>query len=218
MAMMNNPPSIFNCVICMHTNLPSDYRIPFAAIGCYGHNQLCRKCTAKHIKASIAQGKAHVKCPLLHCSWTFHPIACQELVTREVFDKWCNLLCESAVRGYERCYCPNKDCRELIVDECEPSACRKIRCPRCKNSCCFKCANPWEEGHDHWHDEVHIFIEKKNWMRCPGCKNFVERIEGFSQILCRCQTKFCYRCGTKLLFAFVYVIESCRRYTNLAQT
>ncbi|PKI53718.1 hypothetical protein CRG98_025959 [Punica granatum] len=132
-----------------------------------------------------------------YCKQTFDPIGCQELVTREVFDWWLDLLCQSVVQGHDWCYCPNQDCQELIVNECGHSAVGKIECPSCRKSCCFPCGSPWNERNDHRCDNIFPVNGKNKWMRCPRCKYYVERIEGCNKILCRCRTRFCYRCGMK---------------------
>ncbi|OWM67900.1 hypothetical protein CDL15_Pgr010838 [Punica granatum] len=77
-------------------------------------------------------------------------------MTRKVFDRWSDLLCELTVRGYDRSHCPNWDCRELVIDECGLSAGGRIRCPICKKSSRFNCASPLNNGDDHQCTDVFL--------------------------------------------------------------
>ncbi|ORZ02708.1 hypothetical protein BCR43DRAFT_415153, partial [Syncephalastrum racemosum] len=38
--------------------------------------------------------------------------------------------------------------------------------------------------------------ESQQWTRCPRCQEMVERREGCNTITCKCQTEFCYVCGS----------------------
>ncbi|KAK4783803.1 hypothetical protein SAY86_018171 [Trapa natans] len=201
-------PPTFHCLICMEENLPSSLLFTPTPMsgdgsdwGCRHCQSICRQCVASYIASSVQAGKSLVRCPVHGCrGWDFNPIVYRELVTREVFGRWCDLLCESALLGYERCYCPSQDCRELIVDECGGLIrAKKIRCPRCQRSFCFQCAEPWSgSGGGHRCERVEVVIGTAEWKRCPGCKNFVERDGGCRVIYCRCGTQFCYLCGKKI--------------------
>ncbi|PKI52748.1 hypothetical protein CRG98_026869 [Punica granatum] len=170
---------------------------------------------ATYIKVEVEQGTAYVMCPMPSCDWILDPISCKGLVTREVFNRWCDRLCECDILGFERCYCPNRDCQELIVNECGPLRREEIKCPSCGKSCCFQCASPWDETDDHrCDDDVHIFVESKNWKQCPGCKNYVERHKGCNIIFCRCQTQFCYYCGATKESIFVRAARASKAHSG----
>ncbi|KAI6695976.1 hypothetical protein NL676_023686 [Syzygium grande] len=84
--------------------------------------------------------------------------------------------------GLTRCYCPNSNCRELIVDECGQSGdVKRFKCPSCRQRGCFRCASAWAKGHRcrSTHDKDLILLERladmKKWMRCPNCRMYVER-------------------------------------------
>ncbi|XP_044499388.1 uncharacterized protein LOC123220866 [Mangifera indica] len=49
----------------------------------------------------------------------------REIVPQSVFAKWCDVLCDNYVLGLERSYCPNRNCRELVVNECGGQAKKK---------------------------------------------------------------------------------------------
>ncbi|KAH9727383.1 RING-type domain-containing protein [Citrus sinensis] len=85
----------------------------------------------------------------------------------------------------ERCYCPNSNCKALVVNECETNGTlTKAQCPSCKQWFCFQCKLKWHAGYRC--EESSQLMERMNWARCPGCGHCVER------------TRFCYRCGRKL--------------------
>ncbi|KAI3840104.1 hypothetical protein MKX03_003560 [Papaver bracteatum] len=65
----------------------------------------------------------------------------------DFFEKWCRVLCESLVLldstkgglAYGRCYCPHRDCSELILSECVRTSRITIsNCPNCKKLLCFR--------------------------------------------------------------------------------
>ncbi|KAK4778190.1 hypothetical protein SAY87_018377 [Trapa incisa] len=133
-----------------------------------------------------------------------NPIECMDLAVSDDFlEKWCRLACEESLLGLRRCHCPNPNCREMIIDECHlleaDQRARRIVCPACKKGCCFRCSLRWEEVKErHRCDQVIAMAERKKWMECPGCRNYVDRTEGCKDIICRCGSEFCYNCGKAL--------------------
>ncbi|KAK4778194.1 hypothetical protein SAY87_018381 [Trapa incisa] len=197
-----NPRTTFDCLLCMEENLPTSLLFTTTMRGggggrrCGHSRSICRRCLASYIKASVEAGNPSIRCPVHNCyGWNLDPITCRGLVSGEVFARWCDLLCESALLGYDRCYCPNKDCQELIVDECGDKRAKKIWCPGCRRSCCFRCAEPWVGRNGHKCERVEVVIGTEVLRRCPGCKYYVEKNGGCSVIHCRCWTQFCYYCG-----------------------
>ncbi|OWM67897.1 hypothetical protein CDL15_Pgr010835 [Punica granatum] len=186
--MATSSSSSFCCEICLE-HLPISQKLPFTVHQCSCPDIfVCISCTASYIRVSVKAGRTLISCPLclLDCTKPLDPVTCQELVSNEVFTQWCHIACEGNLLGYGRCYCPNGDCQELIIDECGGSeAPRRIVCPSCKTGCCFRCSLPWEEQERHKCDRVLSIIERKKWKPCPGCKNYVERIEGCSTVFCR---------------------------------
>ncbi|KAH9783391.1 RING-type domain-containing protein [Citrus sinensis] len=137
----------------------------------------CQECIAKYIQVKVQDDNtAKIECPGLY---------------------W-----------FERCYCPNSNCKALVVNECETNGTlTKAQCPSCKQWFCFQCKLKWHAGYRceesrNSRDRSDIMfcqlVERMNWARCPGCGHCVERVNGCSSVLCRCKTRFCYRCGRKL--------------------
>ncbi|KAF7848127.1 hypothetical protein BT93_L2266 [Corymbia citriodora subsp. variegata] len=185
------------CEICMECVLLTSC---FKATARCKHS-FCSPCMSSHITSSIGDGVVNVRCPALNCQARLDPLWCRELLSSKSFLRWCELLFESCVVGFPKCYCPNSNCREIIVDECGRSGkAKRFDCPICRRSGCFQCGSAWVEGHrcSRTLDEGLILLEHladwKKWGRCPTCHMYVERRGGCNTIHCRCGTLFCYVC------------------------
>ena len=63
------------------------------------------------------------------------------MIPPSLFSKWYGILCEDYVLGFERSYCPNRNCMALVVNECErKGTLKKARCPNSKRWFCFRCS------------------------------------------------------------------------------
>ncbi|GAY53311.1 hypothetical protein CUMW_148330 [Citrus unshiu] len=142
------------------------------------------------------------------CEQFLDPFSCKSMIPPSLFSKWCDILCEDYVLGFERSYCPNRNCMALVVNECErKGTLKKARCPNCKRWFCFRCKSNWHAGYrceeigDLLGDRNDMLfgrlVKSKNWVRCPGCGHCVERRDGCPVMKCRCNTYFCYKCGGK---------------------
>ncbi|KAI3977325.1 hypothetical protein MKX01_000238 [Papaver californicum] len=104
----------------------------------------------------IEHNISEIKCPNPDCNVMLDASLCQSALPNKVFEKWCCVLCESAVLlesskgglAYRRSYCPFRDFSELILNDCvrtSPSTnnnntSNKItisNCPNCKKLFCF---------------------------------------------------------------------------------
>ncbi|XP_048129198.1 E3 ubiquitin-protein ligase RNF217-like [Rhodamnia argentea] len=132
------------CAICTE---PVPSASSFKATALCKHS-FCRSCLSSYITTSIGDGVVNVLCPGLHCRARLDPHRCKELVMTESFLAWCDLLCESYVLGLARCYRPNLNCGEVIVNECgRKGNVKRFECPRCHRSGCFQCGAVWTSGH-----------------------------------------------------------------------
>ncbi|KAH9783275.1 RING-type domain-containing protein [Citrus sinensis] len=196
--------SSFTCEICIE---------PMAASKKFKNKHLCthpfcQDCIAKYIQVKVQDDNtAKIECPGLECRHDLDPFSCEPIIPSSLFSKWCDVLCEDYVLGFERSYCPNTNCMALVVNECERNGTlKKAQCPSCKQWFCFQCKLKWHAGFrceesGNLRDPNDIMfgqlVETMNWTRCPGCGHCVERKNGCSVVMCRCKTQFCYKCGGK---------------------
>lgn len=195
------------CNICMEDKTFE----MFPNNGSCGH-LFCTDCISKHIDAKIKENITIVTCPEPNCKILIKPEVCryQSLVPKEVLDRWDNALCESLIKGFEKFYCPFKDCSALLVDD-GGEAVTSSECPHCNRLFCAQCKVSWHSGMDC--KEYQSLIKKgeiarndnmlmdlaknKKWKRCPNCNFYVEKTTGCEHIACRCGYDFCYKCGNK---------------------
>ncbi|KAJ4951737.1 hypothetical protein NE237_028569 [Protea cynaroides] len=104
-------------------------------------SQIFRDCIAKYIETKLEERVAKVPCPAMNCEKLLDPLSCRWILSAGLFEKWCVLLCDSAVRKHESAYCPFTDCSALILNECRENITRS-ECPNCKKFLCFQCKLP----------------------------------------------------------------------------
>ncbi|KAJ4952882.1 hypothetical protein NE237_029714 [Protea cynaroides] len=181
-------PSL-TCEICIE---PTTHQKKFENKNRCAH-PFCTDCIAKYIEVKVEERVAQVPCPSLNCEELLDPLSCSQIISVGLFEKWCDLLCESTVLGYESAYCPFANCSEKILNECGGNIIRS-ECPNCKKLLCFQCNQSWHAGigceeNGGMRDENDILfdelVERNKWKICPGCKYRVERNEGCQNIKCR---------------------------------
>ncbi|KAJ9567849.1 hypothetical protein OSB04_003815 [Centaurea solstitialis] len=69
---------------------------------------ICTDCMIKYIQVKLEDNVSDIKCPAIACDHSLEPLSCRPKIGRQLFDKWCDVLCESAVLGLDRVYCPNR--------------------------------------------------------------------------------------------------------------
>ncbi|KAI3856104.1 hypothetical protein MKW92_042285 [Papaver armeniacum] len=214
-----NGGGCFTCEICVEPVPLNEKFRNMEASGCF--HPYCTNCVAKYIETKVIQDNmSDIKCPNTNCSVLMDALSCRSILPRKVFEKWCRVLCESAVlldasKGgfvHGRCFCPNRRCSELILNECveTKSMVKRSDCPNCKEVFCFSCMVPWKENHHCRHQTGDIaididmdrndilFIEtvkRKKWVRCPNCNLYIQRVlvgEGYcSRTYCRFFSYLC---------------------------
>lgn len=200
---LSEESQIFTCEICIEPMLLPNKKFK---------NQhrcvhpFCIDCMVKYITVKLEDNVGNIPCPSLNCEQFLDPISCRNLVGPQLFVKWSDVLCESCVLGVAQCYCPNRSCSALILDECGGNA-KRSQCPSCKRSFCFQCKLPWHAGfqceesrelRDRNDVVFGVVAEFNKWKRCPQCRHFVELIEGCKIVKCRCGISFCYSCGKRV--------------------
>ncbi|XP_015887437.3 E3 ubiquitin-protein ligase RSL1 [Ziziphus jujuba] len=174
----------------------------------------CTDCIIKHISIRVQHNKfinsSTVSCPGFDClDHVLELEACSSFLPKQVIEEWDEALCESAIFGSDKFYCPFKDCSAMLIIDGE-EAITQCECPICHRLFCATCYIPWHSGVDCEEfqrmneDErgredlmVKELAKEKNWKRCPHCKYYVEKTEGCLHITCRCNFQFCYACGSE---------------------
>ncbi|MCL7050519.1 hypothetical protein MKW94_011617 [Papaver nudicaule] len=191
----------FTCEICTEPVPQNEKFKNMEASGC--SHPYCTDCVAKYIETKVMHhNMSDIKCPNTNCVVLLDALSCRSILSKKVFEKWCRVLCESAVlldasKGgfvHGRCFCPNRNCSELILNECEgnKSNVKRSDCPNCKEVFCFSCMIPWKENHqcrrqasgdtaiDIGMDRNDVLfmemVKRKKWVRCPNCNLCIQRV------------------------------------------
>jgi len=94
-------------------------------------------------------------------------------------------------------YCPTASCSTFIPPAqivANVGTCRK-----CAATVCGHCKGPSHSGvcaEDTEGQKVRNLAKAAGWMECPNCKHIVERYDGCLHMTCKCNTHFCYNCGS----------------------
>ncbi|PWA69139.1 hypothetical protein CTI12_AA301500 [Artemisia annua] len=155
----------------------------------------CTDCMIRYIQVKVEEKVSDIRCPDTSCKYSLEPLSCRSIITNQLFDKWCDVLCESAVLGVDGVYCPNRECMELILNECGDHKMKRCVCPYCKKPFCFGCKVPWHDGYSckeskkmmmrDENDVAFDLVYKKNkWQMYPKCRHCVERVNGCNCIRC----------------------------------
>lgn len=128
----------------------------------------------------------------------------QPYLTFEVILRWSEV--EAEYKERMPMYCQNKECSAHIPEGRLGVERKFIECNSCHTDTCKECKQ-WR--FDHCGEDLEICQEdivskedrelanSEKWKQCPGCKNLVERSEGCNNMMCECDTEFCYDCGVE---------------------
>ncbi|PWA71502.1 IBR domain, Zinc finger, RING/FYVE/PHD-type, E3 ubiquitin ligase RBR family [Artemisia annua] len=156
-------------------------------------HRFCTNCMSRYIQGKLDDNVSDITCPATTCSRPLDPLSCRPRLTYQLFNTWCDKLCEAAVSLVERVYCPNIECSELILSECDDNPKRCV-CPSCDQPFCFECKVAWHDGSScekiqemRGENDVafRALCRAKKWQRCPACTNVVERSGGCNHMTCR---------------------------------
>ncbi|KAL8503265.1 hypothetical protein ACS0TY_022123 [Phlomoides rotata] len=200
-------PLIFTCEICVEEKPISD---TFRILGC--NHSYCTECITKYVASKLQDNITKITCPVSDCEGYIDWQQCRFILPKELLDRWGDALCEAVILGWERFYCPYKDCSALLIDDSEEEAVVQSECPSCNRLFCAACKVPWHTGvscadfqklnkDERGNEDLMLLnLAKSNkWMRCPKCRIYVSRIDGCLFMRCRCGHNFCYNCGSPIV-------------------
>ncbi|XP_057535397.1 E3 ubiquitin-protein ligase RSL1-like [Amaranthus tricolor] len=180
------------CGICMEHKSYSEI---FMGLSKCTHT-FCIDCVLKYMASKINENIGSVKCPDPKCKQVFEPEKCSSILPKEIFERWENALFEAMIPGYQKFYCPYKDCSALMVDDGGIEV-RSSECPSCKRLFCARCQVRWHEGitceefdalgtDERDKDDVMVFKMAKDnkWRRCPNCRIHIEKTQGCQHMSC----------------------------------
>ncbi|PWA76810.1 IBR domain, E3 ubiquitin-protein ligase RNF8, E3 ubiquitin ligase RBR family [Artemisia annua] len=157
----------------------------------YTH-QFCTNCMSRYIQGKLDDNFSDITCPATTCSRPLDPLSCCPILTYQLFNTWCDKLCEAAVSLVERVYCPNNECSELFLSECDDNP-NRCECPSWDQPFCFECKVARHNGYScaeiqemRCDNDVALraLCKAKKWQRCPKCRHVVEHISGYNHIMC----------------------------------
>jgi len=168
-------------------------------------HSFCSDCIIKHATTKIQDKNKTITCPGINCESTLDFNTLRQLIPKETLVKWDEFLCESMIPESHKLYCPFPKCSVLLVNNGTRKNIRKVDCPACRRTFCAACRVRWHSNltckefqkQKLVDDDAMAFAKTKNWMRCPKCMFFVEKVFGCKRIICRCKCSFCYECGVK---------------------
>ncbi|KAJ4828161.1 hypothetical protein Tsubulata_005038 [Turnera subulata] len=195
----------FVCEICTETKTTSESIFPIN--GCT--HVYCTDCMVHYVTSKLEENTTNICCPEPGCEVSLNLEDCLLVLPQGVCDKWGDALCEAAIGGSQKFYCPFKDCSAMLVNDDiggggggggkgkVPDQIKEAECPYCFRLFCAQCRVPWhaeigckefQKLHKDEREREDILLMKmagnKNWRRCPSCRIYVERKEGCRYIKC----------------------------------
>ncbi|XP_059635952.1 E3 ubiquitin-protein ligase RSL1-like [Cornus florida] len=202
----NSHTLTFVCEICVETK---PYNESFRIIGC--SHSYCSDCIIKYVASKLQDNITQIRCPVSRCGGFLEPEHCRPILPAEVFDRWGSALCDAAIPGSEKFYCPFRDCSALLIDDDreDGEVITQSECPNCNRLFCAECKVAWHSGiecadfkedereEEEEEEDIKLMklVKKKKWIRCPKCRFYIGRSEGCRFMQCRCGHTFCYECG-----------------------
>jgi hypothetical protein len=109
-------------------------------------------------------------------------------------------------------FCPNSKCsKPVLFSHAVQKKAKTGICRSCHSAICIPCKSAFHTNlsckqyqalppteRNILDLQLFELAAESQWVRCPGCKQMVEREEGCFYMRCMCGTAFCYECSKKL--------------------
>ncbi|CAG8511480.1 10940_t:CDS:2, partial [Scutellospora calospora] len=172
-----------------------------------GHDDLCPRCIKRHIETEMNNKEdVKVRCPKPHCTYELTYNDLKRLTSKELFDRYDNLLLRAEIRGISNLrWCKAPDCdfaQEHTTGDIMPI----ITCKACGQKSCFTHDVPWHDGLtcEEFTEQLRLKNQEENdanrayfelhTKSCPRCKKPIEKNNGCDHMTCRCGYEFCWSC------------------------
>ncbi|KAI3862325.1 hypothetical protein MKX03_036892 [Papaver bracteatum] len=134
-----NGGGCFTCEICVQPVPVNEKFKNMEASGCF--HPYCKDCVAKYIETKVIHDNVSDinPSPNTNCSVLLDALSCHSVLPKKSIREF--------VHG--RCFCPNRRCSKLILNECveTKSTVKRSDCPNCKEVFCFSCMVPWKQNY-----------------------------------------------------------------------
>ncbi|ERM96073.1 hypothetical protein AMTR_s00129p00117090 [Amborella trichopoda] len=139
---MGSSSSGFFCEICMEYK---PHEETFSNNGC--SHSYCNECVGCHIASKLQENCAIIGCPHPSCKQVIEIESFKPFVPESVFKRWADALSEASILGFNKYYCPFKDCSGLLeFDDDTNGKITQRECPYCRRMFCAICRVPWHCG------------------------------------------------------------------------
>ena len=211
--------SLHTCCIC-YAEFPG---FGFTRLPC--QHYFCKSCMQQYCNMHVKEGTVmNLTCPDVSCKESVPPALLRELLDKEAFERWEELLLQKTLDSMpDVVYCPK--CRTPSIEDPD----HLVQCSKCRFSFCSLCMSNWHPGQNCMTPEAKLRILqarrqgramgeerlkqekelinecldldyiKKEAKQCPTCKIAVQKSEGCNKMTCgNCGGYFCFQCGQSI--------------------
>lgn len=173
----------------------------------------CIECLRDYYTQRIKDGNVlSVPCPDPSCKTDVTPNDVKDVLDQAMWEKYDNFVLIATLKQDPNiCWCPSPGCTNAIFRE--PTDDTKIVCDACRYQFCSMCKEQWHDGMScedfaQIKDKIEKSVARQassfsTWTSkhnkqvkpCPGCKAFIEKVEGCNHMTCvSCKFQFCWMC------------------------
>ncbi|CAF1286530.1 unnamed protein product [Rotaria magnacalcarata] len=188
--------------------------------------KLCSSCLLTHTITNINNGIVNIECPACSQDFNSSAVLYNNELPISIRERYQQLLAQqlSEKQNTSLKLCPH--CNFItVLDEDNPLVTGKklrgsfqqwIHCEQCDQDWCWSCYSPSHPNETcrefkKNHSQLDVWAKtrrtdnrnQRNARRCPKCSIYIEKIDGCDHMICgKCNSKFCYRCGSKMRLPF----------------
>lgn len=206
---LKNDQKIVKCFLCSENFNELDRNNYKLDCQCIIHN----KCFNNYIINSIENNKIPILCPKCNKEVNNNIIynSLNSIGNQDLIKKYENKCLELFMKKEnnqnqtnEYYYCPTSGCNFCFLKKNNET---KFTCPRCHKEYCLKCFKPWHNNTQCEQNNFQSIIKNnqleslyqlgnnENYIECPKCHVYLQKINGFNSITCICGSEVCCKYG-----------------------